>query len=67
MRDIEGTTITGGHSLIQVVKVASDHIEVSVHEDVVGKKRENCWHYGGLLTEYRLECREGVDRGELII
>ena len=65
MRDIEGNTITGGHTLIQVVKFASasDHIEVSVHQDVVcnGEKREVSWHYGGLLTEYRLEYREGVD------
>ena len=34
---------------IQVVQVASDHIEVSVHQDVYldGQKREICWHYGG--------------------
>ena len=48
---IEGTTITGGYTLIQVVKVASDHLEVSaVHQDrscVVpnGQKRETRWHY----------------------
>ena len=70
-RVIEGITVTGGHTLIhwQVVKVASNHIEVSVHQDVVGDKREICWHYGGLLTEYCLEChgREGawVDWGRV--
>ena len=43
-----GPTLLG--ILIQVViDVASDDIEVSVHQDVVsnGQKRENCWHYDG--------------------
>ena len=47
LRNIEGTTVTGGHTLMnQVVIVASDHIEVSINQDVVpnGEKREICWH-----------------------
>ena len=40
---------------IHVVKVASDDIEVSVHQDIVtitnGQKREICWHYAVSLWQ----------------
>ena len=65
LHGVEGTDITGVHTLILVVEVASDHIEVCWvsahwHQDQGcvapnAQKREICWHYSGNETSLQAE------------
>ena len=65
MSGIEGTSNAGIHTLILVVKVASDHIEIcwiSIHwhQDhhcvaPNGQKQEICWHYARKKTSLQGE------------
>ena len=80
MSGIKGTNITGVHTLIVVVKVAPNHVEIcwiSVHwhQDhrcvaPNGQKREICWHYARKETSLQRESGGAFKRsmmGSLVV